>query len=244
MSLIDKHGQMKNISVVMPTLNESPNVKVIFTNIPDFVDEIIVVDGNSIDGTRDEIKKINKKAKIFIEKKMGKGIALKSGFEKASGDLIIMMDADGSHDPKEIPKILEPILDGYDVSNGSRMLPGGGSDDITSFRTFGNKIFVHMVNRMFGSNYTDLCYGYRAFKKEAFEKISCNSRGFEIEAEQSIRIQTKGLKVKEVPSFEAARKNGNSNLNSFRDGWKIFETIIREYINENINENRKFKRSG
>lgn len=230
MSLINKYGEVKNVSVVIPTLNEESNIKEVFPFMPDFIDEIVVVDGNSSDKTREEILKFRKDAKIIIEKPEGKGAAMRTGFENATGDIVIMMDADGSHDPKEIPKLLEPVLDGYDVSKGSRMLPGGGSADITLFRRFGNKLFVTMVNRMYNANYTDLCYGYRAFKKEALEKIYCRSKGFEIETEQSIRMRKAGLRIKEISSFEARRKNGNSNLNSFRDGWKILQIIFREYI--------------
>jgi len=230
MGLINKHGHMKYISVVIPTLNECPNIKHVFPDMPDFIDEVVIIDGKSKDGTREEILKYRNDAKIIVEKPCGKGAAMKTGFKNASGDLIVMMDADGSHDPKEIPRLLGPILDGYDVSKGSRMMPGGGSADITPFRILGNKIFVSMVNTMYGTNYTDLCYGYRAFKKEALEKIDCSSTGFEVEAEQSIRMKKAGLKVKEVPSYEALRKNGSSNLNSFRDGWRILSRIAREYV--------------
>jgi len=236
LTLFNKYGKNKKISLVIPTLNESKNIKEIFPKIPDFIDEIIVVDGNSIDGTREEIFKFNKNAKIIVEKPIGKGAALDTGFRNASGDLIIMMDADGSHDPDEIRALLDPVLDGFDVSTASRMLPGAGSDDITAFRRFGNRVFVSMVNSMFGANYTDICYGYRAFKKEALEKINCCSIGFEIETEQCIRMRKKGLRVKEVPSFEGNRKNGNSNLNSIKDGWRIFKIILKEYFNEIHND--------
>jgi glycosyltransferase involved in cell wall biosynthesis len=231
MSLINKYGKVKNVSLVIPTLNEESNIKEVFPYIPEFIDEVVVVDGNSTDRTRDEILKYRKDTKIIVEKPLGKGAAMRTGFENTTGDIVIIMDADGSHDPKEIPGLLEPVLDGYDVSNGSRMMPGGGSADITPFRRLGNRLFVTMVNIMYGSSYTDLCYGYRAFKKEALKKIYCQSKGFEIETEQSIRMKKAGLKVKEVPSFEARRKNGDSNLNSFRDGWKIFNTILKEYFN-------------
>ena len=230
MSLKDRYGYQKNISLVIPTLNEVLNIKEVFSNIPEFVDEIIVVDGNSTDGTRDEILKIRKDAKIIIEKPRGKGAAIRTGFEKATGDLIIMMDADGSHDPKEIPRLLEPVLDGYEASKGSRLLPGGGSDDFTPFRRLGNNIFVAMVNGIYGAHYTDLCYGYRAFKREALEKLHCISNGFEIETEQSVLMRKKSVKVKEVPSFEARRKNGNSNLNSIRDGWRILSVIFKNIL--------------
>lgn len=229
MSLVSKNKQIKQISVVIPTLNEAPNIKDVFSNIPAFVDEIVVVDGNSTDGTREEIIKFRSDAKIIVEKPRGKGAAMKTGFESASGDLIVMMDADGSHDPGEISALLEPVLDGYDVSKGSRLLPGGGSDDFTAFRKLGNKMFVTMVNMMYGADYTDMCYGFRAFKREALEKMCCRASGFEIETEQSIRMKKAGLKIKEVPSFEARRKNGNSRLNSFKDGWRILKTIMKEY---------------
>ncbi len=231
MSLKDRYGYQKNISLVVPTLNEALNIKEVFSNIPEFVDEVIVVDGNSTDGTRDEILRIRKDAKIIMEKPRGKGSAIRTGFENATGDLIIMMDADGSHDPKEIPRLLEPVLDGYEASKGSRLLPGGGSDDFTPFRRLGNNIFVAMVNIMYGAHYTDLCYGYRAFKREALEKLNCISNGFEIETEQSVLMRKKSVKVKEVPSFEARRRYGNSNLNSIRDGCRILNVIFKNYIN-------------
>ncbi len=230
MSLINEHGIEKKISIVVPTLNEAPNIKEVFTKIPKFVDEIIVIDGHSMDGTREEIKKYYNEARIFIEKPSGKGNAIKSGFEKVTGDLVVMMDADGSHNPGEIKRLLQPVLNGHDVANGSRLLPGGGSSDFTAFRKMGNKIFVSLVNNIYNTNYTDLCYGYRAFKKEAFNKMCCTSSGFEIETEQSIKMKKAGLKVTEVPSFEEKRKNGNSNLNSFRDGFRILNTIIKEYL--------------
>ena len=230
MSVANRYNQEKKISIIIPTLNEVLNIKEVFPNIPDYIDEIVIVDGNSTDGTIEEIMKFRKDVKIIVEKPQGKGAAMEVGFKNTTGDLLIMMDADGSHDPKEIPSLLEPILNGYDVSKGSRMLTGGGSADFTPFRRFGNSIFVALVNTMFGANYTDLCYGYRAFKKEAIEKLHCRSKGFEIETEQSILIKKAGLKIKEVPSFEKRRINGKSKLNSFKDGFKILIIILKEYL--------------
>jgi glycosyltransferase involved in cell wall biosynthesis len=236
--ILDPHDQEKKVSVIIPTLNEVSNIKHVFPYIPQFVDEIIVIDGNSTDGTRDEVLKFREDAKIIIDKTPGKGTALRKGFDAATGDLIVMMDADGSHDPKEIPSLLEPVLNGYDATKASRLLPGGGSDDFTLFRKIGNKIFITMVNKMYGADYTDLCYGYRAFKKEAVEKMYCEADGFEIETEQSIRMIKAGLKVKEVPSFEAKRKNGDSRLHSIRDGWRIFRLIVLEYLKD-ISKNER-----
>lgn len=230
MTLTDKNGDIKTVSVVLPTINECANIKDVFGDIPTFVDEVIVVDGCSTDGTIEEIKKYRSDAKVFVEKPKGKGIAIRRGFEEATGDLIVMMDADGSHNPNEMKMLIEPVLNGYDVTKASRLLPGGGSDDFTPFRRFGNKMFVTMVNALYGSRYTDICYGYRAFKKDAARKLKCKSDGFEIETEQSILIIKRGLKVKEIPSFEARRKYGNSRLNAIRDGWRIFSTIVSEYL--------------
>jgi glycosyltransferase involved in cell wall biosynthesis len=224
----DKYDQIKSVSIIIPTLNEIDNIKYVFPRIPEFIDEIVVIDGDSDDGTREEILKFRKDAKIIIYRTNGKGAALRKGFDIVTGDLIIMMDADGSHNPDEIPSLLKPILNGYDVVKASRFLPGGGSDDFTPFRRMGNIIFIKMVNKLYGANYTDLCYGYRVFKKEAIMKIPCKSDGFEIETEQSILIQKAGLRIKEVPSFESKRKHGNSNLNSIRDGWRILRTIVKE----------------
>jgi len=224
------NGEQKRVSIVIPTINEVSNIKYVFPNIPDFIDEVIVIDGGSVDGTIDEILKFRKDVRIIVDKSRGKGVAIRAGLKAATGDLIIMMDADGSHDPKEIPMLIHPVLNGYDVTKASRLLPGGGSDDFTPFRRLGNKIFVVMVNTLYRSNYTDLCYGYRAFKREALNKIHCQTDGFEIETEQSILIAKSGLKVKEIPSFEAARKYGNSRLHSIRDGWRILTIIISEYF--------------
>ena len=230
MCIKDKNGDLRTVSIVIPTINEYHNIKEVIPKLPAFIDEIIIVDGGSTDGTREEIKKYRKDAKIFIEMEKGKGIALRRGFKEASGDLVIMMDADGSHDPKELRVLIEPVLNGYDVTKASRLLPGGGSDDFTHFRRFGNKMFVMMVNTLYKSNYTDLCYGYRAFKKGALEKLPIRSSGFEVEAEQSILMIKAGLKIKEVPSFEAARKNGKSGLHSLRDGLRILNVIFKEYL--------------
>lgn len=229
--MLDANNQEKKVSIVIPTMNEVQNIKHVFPYIPEFVDEIIVIDANSTDGTIEEILKFRKDAKIIREKApAGKGRALQTGFEHATGDLIVTMDADGSHNPNEMSRLLEPVLNGYDVSKGSRFLHGGGSDDFTLIRRFGNKAFATLTNALYGSNYTDVCYGYRVFKRDAIKKMGCKSCGFEVETEYSILMIKCGLKIKEVPSFESERKYGKSNLRTFRDGWRIFSIIIKQYM--------------
>ena len=243
MCIKDVYGNMKTVSVVIPTINERLNIKEVIPKLPKFVDEIIVVDGHSTDGTIEEIKRYRKDAKVFVETEKGKGAALRKGFKEASGDIIIMMDADGSHDPREIPALIDPVLNGYDVTKASRLLPGGGSDDFTAFRRFGNRMFVVIVNLLYGSNYTDLCYGYRVFKRDALEQLQIRTNGFEVETEQSILMIKAGLKIKEIPSFEIKRKYGFSRLHSFRDGWKILRIIAIEYMRGNENNKAKNKES-
>ena len=212
------------VSLVIPTMNEAANIPHVFPKIPDVVDEVVIVD-SSTDNTVDVIRRYRPDAKIIREEPRGKGSALKTGFKHATGDLIVMMDADGSMDPGEIPIFLEPVMNGHDVAKGSRIL--GGSEDFTLTRRFGNWCFVTIVNLLYKTDYTDLCYGYRAFKREALNKLDTESTGFDVETEQSILMKKIGLKVCEVPSYERNRCNGESNLNTFRDGFLILKRIMK-----------------
>lgn len=224
-SALDK-GQHK-VSLVVPTMNEANNIPHVFSKIPQIVDEVVVVD-SSKDKTVEVIKKIRPEAKIFIEEPKGKGKALKKGFEYATGDIVIMIDADGSMDPQEIPQFVKPLMDGYDAVKGSRIL--GGSDDLSLLRRFGNLCFVTLVNILYDTDYTDLCYGYRGFKKSALDKLKCTSDGFDVETEQSIMMKKMGLKVCEVPSYERRRIYGTSNLKTLGDGKKILMRILSEKV--------------
>ena len=212
------------ISLVIPTMNEAKNIPHVFLKIPSIVDEIVVVD-SSTDDTIETVKSIRPDVKIIREEPNGKGSALKTGFTYASGDIIVMMDADGSMDPEEIPLFVEPLLNGYDVAKGSRIL--GGSEDLTLFRRFGNFCFVTLLNVLYDTDYTDLCYGYRAFRREAIDRMKLKSNGFDVETEQSILMKKLGLKVCEVPSYERKRMHGVGNLRTFRDGWRILTRILK-----------------
>ena len=209
-------------------MNEADNIPHVFQKIPPIIDEIVVVDSSS-DNTVAIVRKYAPHARIIITEPKGKGNALKIGFQNATGDVIIMLDADGSMDPGELPLFIEPLLDGHDVVQGSRIL--GGSDDLTLFRRFGNFFFVSLVNRMFDCNYTDLCYGYRGFKKIVIDQIDFDSDGFDVETELTIKTRKNGFRICEVPSYERNRIHGQSNLRTFRDGWKILYRIFKEWSN-------------
>jgi glycosyltransferase involved in cell wall biosynthesis len=221
------------ISFVIPTLNEEKNIGKLLSEIKKVMKnkkinyEIIVVDGHSTDNTVKIARRFN--VKILYDK-LGKGSALRKGFKAAKGDVIISIDADLSHEPKEIGLLLEGIKAGYDICMGSRFIQGGGTKDMEWYRKLGNKFFVFLVNLIYGTHFSDLCYGYRAFKKSALNKMKLTTNGFGIETEILIEAAKKGLKIIEVPSFEKKRNSGEGKLKTWKDGWEIFKIIINKFI--------------
>jgi hypothetical protein len=147
-----------------------------------------------------------------------------------TGDIIVTLDADGSADPAEIPRFVDHLLAGADFAKGSRFVDGGGSADITLLRRLGNWGLSRTANVFHGARYTDLCYGYNAFWTHCLPCISLDMPGFEVETLMNLRVGSAGLKVAEVPSFEAQRIHGQSNLNTFRDGGRVLRTIVREWV--------------
>jgi glycosyl transferase family 2 len=218
------------VSVVIPTLNEALNLPLVLCDLPSCVDEVVIVDGLSTDGTPEVASEILPDAKIVYEPERGKGSALRCGFEAAAGDILVMMDADGSADPSEIPAFLATLLDGADFAKGTRFHQDGGSSDITRLRAAGNLILSGSVNLLFRTDYSDLCYGYNAFWRHCLPAMSVDCTGFEVETLINIRIARAGLVVREVPSFERSRIHGQSNLRTFRDGGRVMRTILRERL--------------
>lgn len=215
------------VSVVVPTLNEENNIKILLKEVNSVLQnynyEILVVDGHSKDKTVQFAKILG--AKIIYDN-YGKGSALIKGFDTAKGDIIISMDADLSNRPNELKLLIAGIEAGYDVCLGSRFLTGGGSDDMPMIRKIGNKIFVSLVNFIYGSHYTDLCYGYRSFAKGVSKKLNLKEKGFGIETEISIKVQKKHMKVIEIPSYEKLRASGEGKLSSISDGFIILKAIF------------------
>jgi glycosyltransferase involved in cell wall biosynthesis len=199
--------------------------------IPTWVDEVIIVDGNSTDGTAEVARQILPDVRIVEQQARGKGAALRTGLQAARGDIVVMLDADGSTDPHEIETFVNALVNGADFAKGSRFLAGGGTSDMTFHRKLGNRAFVQMVRVLFGGRYTDLCYGYNALWRRNVEELALDCNGFEIETLINIRVLKARLRVAEVPSFEHPRIHGNSNLNAFRDGWRVLNTILREAVN-------------
>lgn len=225
--------QRIKISVVIPALNEEKNLPHVLPRLPGIIDEVILVDGHSTDNTIAVARELRPDIVFVKQDGRGKGNALRCGFEKANGDIIVMLDADGSMKPEEIPDFIKPLLNGYDFVKGSRFLSSPNSDDMEWYRKMGNKVFVTLVNRLYGGKYTDLCYGYSAFWRTTIQQMNITSNGFEVETEMNIKALKAGCKVAEVTSYEAERLNGKSNLHTFRDGWRILKTIIRYRFRSN-----------
>jgi glycosyltransferase involved in cell wall biosynthesis len=229
------------VSVVIPALNEARNLPHVFARLPPDVHEVIVVDGLSVDDTIAVARTLRPDVRIVLQNRRGKGNALACGFAAATGDIIAMIDADGSADPAEIPRFVQALVDGAEFAKGTRFAQDGGSDDITRLRALGNRMLVGFVNLCHGSHYTDLCYGYNAFWRRLVPLLGLDADspappsggrlwgdGFEVETLIHLRVAAAGLAVAEVPSFEHSRIHGVSNLNAAQDGLRVLRTILAE----------------
>jgi len=233
------------VSVVIPALNEERNLPHVFAKLPANISEVIVVDGGSVDRTVAVARELRPDVVIVQQTRTGKGNALACGFAACTGDIIVMIDADGSTDPGEIPLFVAQLVAGADFVKGSRFdkNKGGFSHDITPLRKLGNDGLNLVVNVLFGTSFTDLCYGYNAFWRHVVPTLQLPATtlprpvdgsklwgdGFEIETMINIRAAADGLNVGEVGSVEHARIHGESNLNTFRDGFRVLRTIFSEY---------------
>ncbi len=215
--------------VVIPAINEEKNIGDVLCRLNNIgYSNVLVIDGLSRDGTLKVAAENG--AKIVLQDGRGKGQAVRQALRNdyLSADALVLMDADGSMTPEEIPRFVEALHDGADVVKGSRFITGGYSYDMTTLRRLGNSLITAIVNLFWSAKYTDICYGFVAFNKNAIQKLSpiLESNNFEIETEIFIEAKKLGLNVVEVPSIEYKRKSGKSNLNAFRDGFKIFKTIF------------------
>jgi hypothetical protein len=227
--------------VVVPAKNEAANLREVLPQLP-AVHEVILVDGSSVDDTVAAAVEVMPDIKVVHQTRKGKGNALACGFLAATGDIIVMFDADGSADPTEIPAFVEALIDGADFAKGSRFAVGGGSEDITPLRSLGNHGLNFVANRAFKTRFTDLCYGYNAFWRDLVPVLDLpdinvvtedNSMvwgdGFEIETVINCRMAAAQVTITEVPSVELSRIHGVSNLRTFSDGTRVLRTIAAEH---------------
>jgi glycosyltransferase involved in cell wall biosynthesis len=186
--------------VVIPTLNEEDNIGWVLERLPSFVAEVIIVDGRSTDDTVAAALRVRPDARIVLERRPGKGAALRAGFAAAVHEFVVMLDADGSMHPAEIERHVAMLERGYDLVKGSRFMVDGGTSDISRLRMLGN----------FG-----------------LLTLHLTADGFEIETQIVLNALLAGMRIGEIPSFEAARRTGVSNLRTFRDGRRVLSMLLR-----------------
>jgi glycosyltransferase involved in cell wall biosynthesis len=231
------------VSVVIPARNEARNLPHVLDALPPGLHEVILVDGHSVDGTIEVAQRTRPDIKIVRQARRGKGNALACGFAEVTGDIIVTLDADGSADPDEIAAFVTALESGADFAKGTRFSKGGSSHDITRIRQLGNAALNALVNRLFGTDYTDLCYGYNAFRAFLLPVLDlppvhspdtpANAMqwgdGFEIETLINVRVAHAGARITEVGSTEKARLHGVSNLHAFPDGLRVLRTVLAEH---------------
>jgi glycosyltransferase involved in cell wall biosynthesis len=222
---------MSDVSIIIPAKNEEHNLPHILPYLP-ASSEIILVDGRSTDNTVKITRGLRPDAVVLNQESNGKGNALKMGFNRATREYLITFDADGSFSPCEVYRLMRKLREGYDMVKGSRFMSGGGTMDMPINRIVGNHALTALANVLYGSHYSDLVYGFHAFRRDGLKSLLLQSEGFEMDAELYLRASRMGLRVAELPSFESRRLYGRSRLNSIQDGGRIFRTILRERFRE------------
>jgi glycosyltransferase involved in cell wall biosynthesis/anti-sigma regulatory factor (Ser/Thr protein kinase) len=230
--------QQPRVTVVVPAKDEAANILEILPYLSGFFEVVVVVredDYASAEAARTALPS----ARIVYQTRKGKGNALACGFEQTNGDVIVTFDIDGSADPHEIPRFVEALTRGADLAKGSRFCPGGGSQDITQFRSLGNYCLNLIASVFTGTRFTDLCYGFNAFWADQLPVLCLpdsdgdtpqRGDGFEIEAMIIGRFAISKAIIIEVPSYEYDRYHGESNLNAIRDGFRVLWTLLRDRV--------------
>lgn len=227
------------ISVIVPTLNEAGSIEDILRRISQQeVDEILVVDGYSTDGTVELVEKLG--YRLVFQEGRGLGKAIEMGIKCTKGDLIIIIDADGSHNPTDIPKLLGKINDGFDLVIASRYISGprlrgfffatcqSSSYDDTFIREIGNRIFTYLCRNFYHLEVHDVLMGYKAFRRGIFDKVKLDEHGQQFDAEILIKAKKAGFRIGEVPVIEHRRIHGKSKLSVPYHGFKVLWVIIKE----------------
>jgi len=223
-----KVAQKAKITALICALNEELTLPNLLPKIPPWVDEVLLVDGHSTDSTVAIARQLRPDIRLLYQPGKGKGDALRHGIKHASGDIIVTLDADGSTDPKEMAKFIQPLLNGYDFAKGSRFALGFPRHK-PWYRIMGNWIITLTFDVLFFRRYTDLCSGYNAFWKKAIGRVNLwSADGFEDEPLINLRVRRAGLKVTEVGHRDRGRREGGSKAPSWRQGFKAIKTILRE----------------
>lgn len=218
------------ISLIIPIKNEAGAIGRVLKEIPEhIVNEIIIIDGNSIDNTAAEVKAAlsDGKYKYLMQTGNGFGNAVLQGCRMAQGDVVIIMNGDGSHNPKDIPALVRKVKEGYEYVLASRYAPDGRSDDDTIITFLGNKLFTSLTNLVHRTSLFDCLFFYTAITSKGLKKLQLYSPGFELCIEILIKAHRAKLSFAEVPVVERRRFAGKSKVNTFWDGFKILKMILK-----------------
>ena len=226
---MNKPENYPRITVLVCTLNEAENLPQVLPKIPKWVDEILLVDGHSTDGTVEVAEEICPEIKVLYQPGIGKGDAIKYGIQRATSDIVVTLDADGETNPEDIPRFIEPLIAGVDFAKGSR-LTRGCPQNMPWHRWLGNRILASTCNILLGTRYTDVCSGYNAFWKTAFLRLNTKNDGFEMEQEILVRVKKVGLKVAEVEHETMGRLNGSSKVSAIKQGLIDWIVIVKECL--------------
>jgi len=224
-------NQKKTISVVIPALNEEKTITEVIEGCKPYADELIVVDGHSRDRTRQISEEHG--AKVILDNNKGKGEAIRHVTGFVTGDIIVFIDADGSHDPNDIPKLVEPIMkEEADHVSGSRLIGGsselhGGFDEC--FRLMGSSFITACINWKYKVQLSESQNGFRAIKTDVIKQLDLREDITTIEQEMIMKTLKKGFRMAEVPSHEHKRKEGYSKI-SLRKVWFRYVFTLVKYL--------------
>lgn len=217
----------QQVTIIIPTKNEAEGLHGVIKSVKKYCDELIVVDGNSNDGTK-EIS-ADSGVKFLLDHGKGRGEAVRFAIGKARGDIVVLFDSDGSHNASDVPNLIKEIEKGADLVICSRRT--GGSFDYESsvsgmVRSIGSDLMAYLVNKKFNTQITDILYSFRAVKKNTALKLKLQADGFDLEQELVIRSLQERCKVVEIPSRENARKWGKSKLQTYM-GAMLFYKLVK-----------------
>ena len=227
-------SQDPEISIVIPAYNEEQVIGNVLKEVCSVTSrmprkcEIIVVNDRSSDGTAQVVEKFSSQGVILLDSKnpQGKGGALRTGFDAARGECVVMMDGDGSHQAIDIPKLTDEVFRTKGLVIGSRIY--GGSQEYTRVRAFGNILFTWMFGLVHGRYLSDALNGFKAFHRDIYRKFNYSANGFEIEIELLVNALALKRSITEVPSMELSRQGGEVKSRVIRDGFRFLWRIILE----------------